>query len=302
MKLVKGPLLFVVVCIVGSTTVVLAKNGDHMDESLLVFLVRYFHYLAEIQNKCHRQHAFLTVLTEEEAHWNTPVIFQPSIVFPTCEHTLTPANPEDYGNHLAAIPKLRSKPNIHTEVQLLHRLDELIAAFRRNGSEVAVIVLYTYRAPCQECTQMIVAYFTSRHQGCRNIIVVYTKDTGHNINASYAAKMFHQNGIKLYQISKSDLNFTSNTAEESGVILDFENFIESFFPDSESMFDSHDSRCDKKRKDEEDAECWKEKCSKELIDHTSPGRYKMKNKDEEEMGDDLGEEDEERWKEKCLAD
>ena len=279
MKLVKGPLLFAVVCIIiGSTTLVLAKNGDnHMDKSLLVLLVSYFHYLADIQYDSHRQHAFLTVLTEEEAHWNTPVIFQPPIVFPTCEYTLTPVNPEDYGNHLAAIPKLRSRPNIHTEVQLLDRLDDLIAAFQRNGSEVAVIVLYTYRAPCQECTQRIIHYFRSRHQVCCNVFVVYTMDTGYNISASYAEQMLHQNGITLHQIGQSDFNFLSNTAEESAAVLDFESFVENVFDvsDHESMFDSHD-RCDVKNEDEES------QCRTEL-------NYHMSNKEEEEMGDELGE-------------
>ena len=243
----KGPLLFVVTCIIiGSTTLVLAKNGDyHMDKSLLVFLVRYFHYLAEIQYNSHRQHAFLTLLTEKEAYRNTSLTFQPPIVFPTCNHTLTPANPEDYGNHLAAIPKLRNKPKIHTEEQFLDRLDDLIAAFRRNGSEVAAIVLYTYRAPCQECTRRIVDYFGSRPQVCRNVIVVYTESTGHNINASYAEQMLHQNGITLHQIGQLDFNFPSNTAEESAAVLDFESFVEnvSDVSDHESMFDSHDG-CD----------------------------------------------------------
>ena len=327
MKLLTGPLLFVVVCIIiGSTTLVLAKNGDkHMDESLLKLLVSYFHYLAGTQYDSHRQYAILTVLTEEEAHRNTSVVFHPPIVFPTCNHTLTPANPEEYGNHLAAIPKLRSRPKIHTEEQFLDRLDDLIAAFQRNGSEVAVIVLYTYLAPCEECTQRIVDYFRSSQQVCRNIIVVYTNSTGHNINASYTAKMFHQNGIKLYQINHSDFNFPSSTAERCAAFLDFERFVEHFFLDSESMFDSHD-RCDMKSKDEKDEEWWKEEQKsndymsidrykvtnkkekeeewwkteewwKKMNAHTSNGNNKMKNEEEEEeeMGDEWGDDEDEEW-------
>ena len=300
MKLVKGPLLFVVACIIiGSTTLVLAKNGDnHMDKFLLVFLARYFYYVAEMRNYSHRQYAFLTVLTEEEAHWNTPVIFQPPIVFPTCNHTLTPANRKEYGNHLAAIPKHRSKPKIHTEEQFLDRLDDLIAAFQRNGSKVAVIVLYTYRAPCQECTLRIVAYFRSRPQVCRNVIVVYTKDTGHNINVSYAEQMLHENGITLHQIGQSDFNFPSNIPEESAAVLDFESFVENVLEvsDHDSMFDSHD-RCDMKNEDEE---LWKEeksrKKSKEHLsneDEESQCRTELNdhipNEEEDEMGDEWGE-------------
>ncbi len=294
MKLLKGPLLFVAVCIiVGSTTLVIARNGDkHVDISLLRILASYFHYLAVRLYYPNRQHAFLIVLTEEEVNGSTPIHFQPKIVFPNCSHTLTPTNPHHYGNHLAAVPNLRNKPNIHTEKQFLDKLDDLITAFQKNGSEVAVIVLYTYLAPCGECTQRIIHYFRAKRQVCRNIIVVYTVGAGNDINVIHTEQMLCQNGITLHQVGKSD--FPSNTAEGNAATLDFESFVEYSFPGRESMFNSH-GQCDMKSEDEDDEERWEEKCSKELNDCTSNDRYKMENKEEkEEKGEEWEEEEEEK--------
>ena len=257
-------LRFVVVCIIiGSTTLVLAKNGDnHMNESLLELLVRYFHYLATLLYKASRQHAFLTVLREEEAHRDAPVTLQPPIVFPTSNYALTPVKPQNYGNHLAAIPIFRSKGHIHAEEQILDRLDDLIAAFQRNGSEVAAIVLYTYLAPCQNCTQRIVAYFRSRRQVCHNIIVAYTESKKY-INESYAAEMFHQNGIELRQISQSNFSLSSNTE-----ILNFEGFIEVFFPHSKFMFTSHNEE-EEEEEEEKGDELWEDKSRNKSKEHLS---------------------------------
>lgn len=264
----KDSLLFVVVCIIiGSTTLVLAKNGDiHMDKSLLVFLVSYFQYLANIQYDPHRQHSFLTVLTEEEAHWNTSVTFWPAIVFPTKDQTLTPANPKDYVNHLAAIPLFQKrKRDVHTEEQILERLDELITAFQKNGSKIAAIVLYTYRIPCENCTQRIVDYFAHRWQVCRNIniTVVYTKGSPFD-DVSRTEKKLHRNGIALHQIDQSEFKFPSNTctAEGNAAILDFESFVE----------EESQCRMELNGHDEEEEEIDSHNVEK---DHTSDGRYKM---------------------------
>ena len=208
MKLVKGPLLVVVVCtIIGSTTLVLAKNGDnHMDRglySMVVILLRDF-YSSVVQG-FHCQRAFLILLTESEVHQSWAA-FRPRIVFPTRRHTLTPANPENYGNHLAAIPIYQKKGRyIHTEEQILEELDRLRIAYKEHGNKPYAIVLFTYRAPCRTCTEGIVDYVEKRQLwSSYHIFVLYTNGTGRNTNVSYTEEVFHESHINLHQVPSSE--------------------------------------------------------------------------------------------------
>lgn len=208
MKLVKGPLLVVVVCtIIGSTTPVLAKNGDnHMDRRLYCVVVTLLSdFYSSVDQGFHCQRAFLILLTESEVHQSCAA-FRPHIVCPTRRHTLTPTNPENYGNHLAAIPIYQKKSRyIHTEEQILGELDSLRIAYEKHGNKPYAIVLFTYRAPCLTCTERIVDYIKKwRLWSSYHIFVLYTNGTGRNTNVSYTEEVFHESHINLHQVPSSE--------------------------------------------------------------------------------------------------
>ena len=210
----RGLLLVALVYSITVSVVVLAKNGDHhryrrIATSALA-LLDLFYRVAEERDYGNQQIAFGVVLNEERIEKSNPA-FQPLLELPTRKCTLIPANPADYGNYLAAIPILQNRrPNVHAEKQILDHLNELITAFERNSNTVAVVVFYTHMAPCESCTREFLAHLPRNLP--YNVIVLYRRDTGQNINVSYTEKEFRVNNIRLQQVPEEF--FTSKTGTE----------------------------------------------------------------------------------------
>ena len=89
-----------------------------------------------------------------------------------------PTFPPDWNicNYVIARPDQRGRDTIHTEEQLMDKLDLLMSRYKSSGlPPCKSIVLYTWLLPCSQCTQRIIATLVSHILEERyKVILIYT--------------------------------------------------------------------------------------------------------------------------------
>lgn len=110
---------------------------------------------------------------------------------------LSPPDEPTYNNYLAARPDR----GVHSEIQILDRLDDLYNAYRasHNGQAPRALLLYSWIVPCVYCTDEIVDVFTRPPFN-----IIQTKVVAYTTNGSGSC-------------SDCDVNYTENELIRAGI-------------------------------------------------------------------------------------
>ena len=106
-----------------------------------------------------------------------------------------------YYNYLAARPN----NGVHSEIQILERLDNLYNQYKdKHGSPPKAMLLYSWIVPCIDCTDNLVAKLTSEpYKSIPTKIVAYTTlgtTTKCKCNVNYTIKQFENTGVNVVRI------------------------------------------------------------------------------------------------------
>ena len=119
----------------------------------------------------------------------------------TTTSSLSPPDSSTYDNYLAARPN----NGVHSEIQILDRLDSLYNAYKakHNGRPPKALLLYSWIVPCTGCTDKIIAKLTSEpFKSIQTKVVAYTTCgtyvPGCNVNET--KNKFKNTGIDLIRI------------------------------------------------------------------------------------------------------
>ena len=119
---------------------------------------------------------------------------------------LSPPDERTYNNYLAARPDR----GVHSEIQILDRLDDLYNAYRasHNNQAPKALLLYSWIVPCVDCTDEIVNVFTrAPFNTITTKVVAYTTNGSgscSDCDVNYTENQLIRNGIDFTKVYSTE--------------------------------------------------------------------------------------------------
>ena len=126
--------------------------------------------------------------------------------------SLSPPDSSTYNNYLAARPN----NGVHSEIQILDRLDSLYNAYKakHNGQSPKALLLYSWIVPCKKCTDELIVKLTSEpFKSIPTKVVAYTTLGNSALcecDVNYTRNKLMNTGIDLTYVRTSEEDLIQN--------------------------------------------------------------------------------------------